>query len=400
MRSIINRKFKKFTDKDNMKIGIVLYPTYGGSGVVATELGKALADKGHEIHFITYSQPVRLGSFRDNIYYHEVAVSNYPLFEFQPYETELASKMVDVVIHEKLDLLHVHYAIPHASAAFMAQRILETKNIRIPFITTLHGTDITLVGKDKSFEPVITFCINQSDAVTAVSESLKEDTYTHFDTDREIRVIPNFIQNIGDMDEITDQEKRRKYAGDEEMILCHVSNFRPVKRLEDVIRVFHKVNASIPSRLLLIGDGPDRNYVERLCRDLGTCDRVKMVGKIRDASNLLKISDLFLLPSETESFGLAALEAMAMGVPVISSNTGGIPEVNEHGFSGFLSNVGNTDDMAKNAVDLLSDKNKLIRFKKQALQQADKFRLNRILPQYEKLYEEVVKTHKERAVRF
>ena len=374
----------------NMKIGIVLYPTYGGSGVVATELGKALAEKGHEIHFITYSQPVRLGSFRDNIFYHEVVVSNYPLFEFQPYETELASKMVDVVEHEKLDILHVHYAIPHASAAYMAQQILKTRGVDIPFITTLHGTDITLVGRDKSFEPVITFCINQSNAVTAVSESLKRDTYSHFETDRDIQVIPNFIHNISGEKDDDHFEKRRKYASDDEMILCHVSNFRKVKRVEDVVKVFHKVNTSVKSRLLLIGDGPERYNVEVLCRELGTCDRVMMIGKIRDAANLIKISDLFLLPSQTESFGLAALEAMSVGVPVISSNTGGIPEVNEHNYSGFLSDVGNVDEMAKNAISLLSDKKKLDLFKKQAIQQAEKFCITKILPQYEELYKSVL----------
>lgn len=380
-----------------MKIGIVLYPTYGGSGVVATELGKALAEKGHEIHFITYSQPVRLGSFRDNIFYHEVAVSNYPLFEYQPYETELASKMVDVVLHEKLDLLHVHYAIPHASAAFMAQQILKTKGINIPFITTLHGTDITLVGKDKSFEPVITFCINQSDGVTAVSESLKNDTYEHFDTDRDIEVIPNFIHNL-DENVPFDIEKRRKYAKDDERIICHVSNFRPVKRVEDVVRVFHKINEKVPSRLLLIGDGPDRHNAERLCRELGTCDRVMTVGKIRNAADLMKLSDLFLLPSQTESFGLAALEAMAVGVPVISSNTGGIPEVNEHGFSGFMSNVGDIDDMAENGINLLKDEVQLNLFKKQAKMQAEKFCITKILPQYEDLYKKVVEQHRKVAV--
>jgi N-acetyl-alpha-D-glucosaminyl L-malate synthase BshA len=376
-----------------MKIGIVLYPTFGGSGVVATELGKSLAKKGHEIHFITYSQPVRLGSFRDNIFYHEVVVSNYPLFDFQPYETELTSKMVDVVEHMKLDVLHVHYAIPHASAAFMAQQILKTRGVEIPFITTLHGTDITLVGKDKSFEPVITFCINQSDAVTAVSESLKRDTYAHFDTQREIDVIPNFVHDIIPDDEPLDIEKRRKYASDEEKIICHVSNFRKVKRVEDVVHVFHKINQSVKSRLLLIGDGPERYNVEMLCRELGTCDRVMMVGKIRDAANLMKISDLFVLPSQTESFGLAALEAMSVGVPVISSNTGGIPEVNEHNYSGFLSNVGDVDEMAKNAISLLSDSKKLALFKHQAKEQAKKFCITKVLPIYEELYHRVIEKH-------
>ena len=372
-----------------MKIGIVLYPTYGGSGVLATELGKALARKGHQIHFITYSQPVRLGSFKENIFYHEVAISNYPLFDYQPYETELTSKLVDVVKYEKLDLLHVHYAIPHASAAYLAKQILLAQGINIPFITTLHGTDITLVGKDKSFEPVITFCINQSDAVTAVSESLKEDTYYHFDTHRPIEVIPNFVGICPD-DKPINMEFRRKYANDDERILCHASNFRPVKRVEDVVRVFYEVNKEIPSKLLLIGDGPDRHNVERLCRDLGTCNRVITVGKIRDAANLMKISDLFLLPSETESFGLAALEAMSVGVPVVSSNTGGIPEVNKHGFSGYLSDVGDISDMALNAIKILSDNETLMQFKQQAKIRAKLFDIDIILPQYEALYKEVV----------
>lgn len=376
-----------------MKIGIVLYPTYGGSGVVATELGKALAVKGHEIHFITYSQPVRLGSFRENIFYHEVAVSNYPLFEYQPYETELASKMVDVVKHEKLDILHVHYAIPHASAALMAQQILASQNIHIPFITTLHGTDITLVGRDKSFEPVITFCINKSNAVTAVSESLKKDTLAHFATTRPIKVIPNFIQIQNEINKI-DLTERRKYAKDDEPLLCHVSNFRKVKRVEDVVHIFDRVNKEVPSRLLLIGDGPERYNVERLCRELGTCSRVFTVGKIRDAANLIKLCDLFLLPSETESFGLAALEAMAEGVPVISSNTGGIPEVNKEGYSGFLSNVGDITEMSDNCLQLLNDRDKLKQFKLQAFEQAKQFDLQKIVQQYEMLYARVVEEYK------
>ncbi|HLW30153.1 MAG TPA: N-acetyl-alpha-D-glucosaminyl L-malate synthase BshA [Brumimicrobium sp.] len=378
-----------------MKIGIVLYPTYGGSGVVATELGKALAMKGHQIHFITYSQPVRLGSFRDNIFYHEVVVTNYPLFEYQPYETELASKMVDVVEHEKLDLLHVHYAIPHASAAFMTQQILKSRGVNIPFITTLHGTDITLVGRDKSFEPVITFCLNQSNAVTAVSESLKQDTYRHFDTEREIKVIPNFINNFSEDPLDIELERRRKYAKDDERIVCHVSNFRKVKRVEDVIRVFHEINKNVKSRLLLIGDGPERYNVEVLCRELKTCDRVMMVGKIRDTANLMSLADLFLLPSQTESFGLAALEAMAVGVPVVSSNTGGIPEVNKHGYSGYLSDVGNIKEMAENGIKILKDDKTLNQFKVQAQEQARQFSLEKILPEYEELYKDVVEKFKE-----
>jgi L-malate glycosyltransferase len=373
-----------------MKIGIVLYPTYGGSGVVATELGKALAKKGHEVHFITYAQPVRLGSYRENIFYHEVAVSNYPLFEFQPYETELASKLVDVVKHEKLDLLHVHYAIPHASAAFMAQQILESQGIKIPFVTTLHGTDITLVGKDKSFEPVISFCINKSNAVTAVSESLRKDTFKLFNTDREIHVVPNFIQSSPEIPLTELLERRRKYALDNERIICHVSNFRPVKRVEDVIHIFKRINDEIPARLMLIGDGPDRYNAERLCRDLGVCSRVITLGKIRDAAKLMKLTDLFLLPSETESFGLAALEAMAEGIPVISTNTGGIPEVNKDGYSGYLSNVGDIEQMSKNAIKILSDDDVLKKFKQNARAQSELFSLEKILPIYEDIYTTVL----------
>jgi N-acetyl-alpha-D-glucosaminyl L-malate synthase BshA len=372
-----------------MKIGIVLYPTFGGSGVVATELGKALALKGHEIHFITYSQPVRLGSFRENIFYHEVQVSDYPLFEYQPYETELASKMVDVVKYEGLDLLHVHYAIPHASAAFMAQQILKSQGIAIPFITTLHGTDITLVGKDPSFEPVITFCLNASNAVTAVSQSLKDDTIAHFATTQTIHVIPNFIQVKPELLE-KNLEKRRHYAMDNERILCHISNFRQVKRVEDVVRVFHQVQKEIPAKLILGGDGPERPFVERLGRELGICNKIIFTGKVRETGPILEISDLFLLPSETESFGLAALEAMAKGVPVVSSNTGGIPEVNVHGFSGFLSAVGNVDEMAQNALSILKDDSQLALFSNNAFERAKTFSLSSVLPMYEELYEQVL----------
>jgi L-malate glycosyltransferase len=372
-----------------MKIGIVLYPTFGGSGVVGTELGKALAKKGHQVHFITYSQPVRLGSFRENIYYHEVAVSDYPLFEYQPYETELTSKMVDVVKYEKLDILHVHYAIPHASAAFMAKQILQSQGIAIPFVTTLHGTDITLVGKDPSFEPVITFCINQSDAVTAVSESLKNDTYKHFATTREIHVIPNFIvpalQNFEKQSVI-----RQKYASDNERILCHVSNFRKVKRVEDVINIFYKVQQKIASKLILVGDGPERYACEKLVRELQICDKVIFIGKVRDTAHVLELSDVFLLPSETESFGLAALEAMAVGVPVISSNTGGIPEVNIHGETGYLSNVGDVDDMALNTLKILKDDSQLKLFKDNALKRSRHFDIEKILPMYEAVYNKLV----------
>ena len=371
-----------------MKIGIVLYPTFGGSGVVATELGKALAKKGHEIHFITYSQPVRLGGFTENVFYHEVSVSDYPLFDFQPYETELASKMVDVVKYEKLDLIHVHYAIPHASAAFMAKQILKTQGITIPYVTTLHGTDITLVGRDPSFEPVITFCINESDAVTAVSESLKKDTLKHFNVKNEITVVPNFIA----LDKKRKDSKinRRLYASPDEKIISHISNFRKVKRVEDVIRVFAETIKKVPSKLLFVGDGPERYGCEQLCRELSLCEHILFLGKIRDTSDVLAISDAFLLPSETESFGLAALEAMSMGVPVVSSNSGGIPEVNENGFSGFLSDVGDVNDMSKNLVHILTE-NRLDSFRDNALVQAQKFAISKVLPMYEDIYTKLVR---------
>ena len=370
-----------------MKIGIVLYPTFGGSGVVATELGKALAKKGHEIHFITYSQPVRLGGFTENVFYHEVSVSDYPLFDFQPYETELTSKMVDVVKYEKLDLIHVHYAIPHASAAFMAKQILKTQGISIPYVTTLHGTDITLVGRDPSFEPVITFCINESDAVTAVSESLKEDTLKHFNVQNEITVVPNFIS----LEKKRSDAKinRSMYALNDERIICHISNFRKVKRVEDVIRVFANTIKEVPAKLLFVGDGPERYNCEQLCRELSLCEHILFLGKIRDTSDVLAISDAFLLPSLTESFGLAALEAMSMGVPVVSSNSGGIPEVNKHGFSGFLSDVGDVMDMSQNLIHMLSPEH-LETFRGNALKQAEAFTIEKVLPMYEDIYTKLV----------
>lgn len=378
---------------EHMKIGIVLYPTFGGSGVVATELGKALAKKGHEIHFITYSQPVRLGSFRENIYYHEVSVSDYPLFDYQPYELVLASKLVDVVQHEGLDLLHVHYAIPHAYAAHTARSILAEKGIRIPYITTLHGTDITLVGRDPSFEPVITYAINHSDAVTAVSESLKRDTYEHFKINNGIEVIPNFIRESPKVSEKAYQ-LRDRYAPNGERVICHISNFRKVKRVEDVVRVFKKIRDQMPAKLLFVGDGPERVNVENLCRELQTCGDTYMLGKLRTTNDVLAISDLFLLTSETESFGLAALEAMANRVPVVSTNTGGIPEVNQDGFSGMLSNVGDVEKMGKDAIHILSDDATLEMFKNQAYEQSQKFCINKILPQYEALYDKVVNKNK------
>jgi N-acetyl-alpha-D-glucosaminyl L-malate synthase BshA len=372
-----------------MRIGIVCYPTFGGSGVVATELGKELAMEGHEVHFITYDLPVRFDRFLSNLHYHEVRVSDYPLFDFQPYELVLASRIVDVVKHEGLDLLHVHYAIPHASAAYMAREILRSQGVHVPFITTLHGTDITLVGKDVSFEPVITFAINQSDAVTAVSESLKQDTYEHFKVKRDIQVIPNFI-DLSRYEGCSTEGVIKAFAPNGERILFHASNFRPVKRIDDVVRVFSAVRKEIPSKLLLAGDGPDRPKIEALCRELGTCDDVHFLGKLKHIEEVYSVADVFLLPSETESFGLAALEAMASKVPVISSNTGGIPEINVHGETGFLSNVGDVEDMTRNTLKLLQDDELMAMMKTGALKKAKTFAKSEIIPVYEDLYKRVI----------
>lgn len=372
-----------------MRIGIVCYPTYGGSGVVATELGLEMAALGHEVHFISYSQPVRLDLYAPNVYYHEVTVTDYPLFDYSPYELMLTSKLVSVAKNEKLDLLHVHYAIPHASAAFMAKKILKTKGIDLPIVCTLHGTDITLLGKDASFEPVITFAINQSDAVTAVSESLRLDTLEHFHVDKTIQVIPNFI-NMKRYENLQPNGLKERYCSEGEPLIIHVSNFRRVKRVEDVVQVFANVRQQIPAKLLLIGDGPERYSVERMCRDLGICDDIHFLGKTKDVERVLINGDLFILTSETESFGLAALEAMAAGMPVISSNTGGLPEVNEHGFSGFLSNVGDTKDMTEHALEILASPESLAQFKSQAREQAIKFDLPEILPHYISLYESLL----------
>ena len=371
-----------------MKIGIVCYPTYGGSGVVATELGKALAKKGHQVHFITYNEPVRLDRFHENIFYHEVSALDYPLFQFQPYESALASKIVDVVKFEKLDLLHVHYAIPHASAALMAKYILREQNIHIPFITTLHGTDITLVGRDASYLPVVAYSINNSDGITAVSESLKRDTLLYFDINKPIEVIPNFI-DFTRFKKTNKDHFKKAIAPNDEKILMHVSNFRKVKRVEDVVRTFDLVLKRMPAKLILVGDGPERIGVEMLCRNLGICDHVRFLGKQEPVEDLLAIADLFLLPSESESFGLAALEAMACEVPVISSNAGGIAEVNIQGETGFLSEVGDFEDMAKNALYILEDKTRHNQFKQNALAQAKRFDLEVILPHYEAYYDKV-----------
>lgn len=373
-----------------MKIGIVCYPTFGGSGVVATELGKALALKGHQIHFITYSQPFRLSYFTENIFYHEVTVSDYPLFEYQPYESALTSKIVDVVKHEGLDLLHVHYAIPHASAALLAKDILATEHINIPFITTLHGTDITLVGRDPAFLPVIKYSLEKSDAITSVSESLRKDTISIFNIQKEIEVIPNFI-DLREYNVNFDKCSRHRYATNGEKIMIHISNFRKVKRVEDVLRVFDKVRKKTPCKLILVGDGPERPSIDKLCRELDTCGDIVSVGKIADPKDVLSIADLFILPSETESFGLAALEAMAMKIPVISTNTGGLPELNINGVTGFMSNVGDVDDMAKNALHILSDAETLAKYKAAAYKRAQDFDISVILKYYENLYQSVVK---------
>ncbi len=374
-----------------MKIGMVCYPTFGGSGVVATELGKALANNGHQVHFITYSQPARLDFFSENLFYHEVSVRDYPLFDYAPYESALASKLVDVVRFEKLDILHVHYAIPHASAAFMAKQILaSTYGIQIPFITTLHGTDITLVGKDATYKPVVTFSINQSDGVTTVSDSLRTDTFNHFEIHKEIRVIPNFI----DFTRFSLQPKdhfKKAIAPNNERILIHTSNFRRVKRTEDVIHMFHRVLDKISAKLLMVGDGPERNMNEQLCRELGIAEHVRFLGKQDAIEEILSVSDLFIMPSESESFGLAALEAMACRVPVISSNAGGLPELNRDGFCGYMSNVGDVDDMAKNALRILSDDVVLALFKENAYTRAKDFDLIQILPMYVDHYQHVLK---------
>jgi N-acetyl-alpha-D-glucosaminyl L-malate synthase BshA len=372
-----------------MKIGIICYPTYGGSGVVATELGKALASAGHEVHFITYTQPPRLDFFSENIFYHEVSVASYPLFEYLPYESALASKMVDVTVNEQLDLIHVHYAIPHASAAYLAKQILKYKGIHVPVITTLHGTDITLVGRDPSFEPVVTFSINESDGVTAVSESLRNDTYSSFEILSAIEVIPNFI----DLKRFRKQPKEHfklAICPNGEKLLMHTSNFRKVKRIEDIIQVFAKVQKQVPSKLLLVGDGPERSGIESLCRELGVAADVRFLGKLDTIEEALSMADLFFLTSEKESFGLAALEAMACEVPVISSNAGGIPEVNIHGVTGFLSEIGDIDDMVTNTVRVLTDEVLHTQMKANALARAKEFSLEKILPMYERYYEKIV----------
>ena len=375
-----------------MNIGIVCYPTFGGSGVLATELGKALADKGHGVHFITYQQPVRLTGFSANVFFHEVRVPTYPLFDFPPYETALASTMVDVVKNNHVDLLHVHYAIPHASAAYMAQQILKTEGIQTPFITTLHGTDITLVGKDETYAPVVTFSINQSDAITAVSDNLRQETLTHFAIEKDISVIHNFV-DIHRFNKKPIDAFKKAISPNNEKIILHASNFRKVKRIADVIYTFNKIRTEIPSKLLLVGDGPERPMAEELCRELGICDDARFVGKQQDMEEIYAIADLFLLPSEYESFGLSALEAMAAGAPVIATNTGGLPEILTDGKDGFMSSVGDVEHMSRNAKRLLSNPILHAQFKKAAREKAESFDMSRIVPRYEELYEQVVKNN-------
>lgn len=372
-----------------MRIGIVLYPTFGGSGVVATELGIALAAKGHEVHFITYDHPVRLGKAKSNIFYHEVTVREYPLFKYAPYELVLTSKLVEIVEYHDLELLHVHYAIPHASAAYMARSIMARKGRIVPFITTLHGTDITLVGKDSSYEPVITFAINESDAVTAVSASLREDTFENFKIDREIEVIHNFI-DTSRYEGRFDPDLRKCYANEKERVLVHTSNFRPVKRIDDIIRAFATLRERIPAKLLLIGDGPERGRVQQLCQELETCDSVIMLGKLERPEEVMSIADLYIQASGHESFGLSALEAMACGIPVVSTNAGGIPEVVEQGVSGLMGDVGDVEALANNAYEILHDETIFQNYKKAALARSKCFDTQRILPIYERLYEGLI----------
>jgi len=372
-----------------MKIGIVCYPTFGGSGVLATELGKALAQKGHHVHFITYQQPVRLNGFIPNIFYHEVQVATYPLFDYPPYETALSSTLVDVIKNNSLQLLHVHYAIPHASAAYMAKKILEQEGIHIPVITTLHGTDITLVGRDKTYAPVVAFSINQSDVITAVSHNLRDETFNTFRIQKPIEVIHNFV-DVQRFSRKPIDAFKKLIAPNGERVMLHASNFRKVKRVEDVVLIFNEVNKQIPGKLLFVGDGPERGHAEELSRRLNICDEVRFVGKQEQMEDILAIADLFLLTSEYESFGLAALEAMAAGVPVVSTNAGGLPEIMVPGVTGFMGNVGDIQTMSGQAIDILQHDERLEEFKKNAAQHAQHFDIHNIVPLYEQLYDSVL----------
>ncbi|MCD0465822.1 N-acetyl-alpha-D-glucosaminyl L-malate synthase BshA [Flavobacterium sp. ENC] len=377
-----------------MKIAIVCYPTFGGSGVVATELGLELARRGHEIHFITYSQPVRLALLNPNVHYHEVNVPEYPLFHYQPYELALSSKLVDMVKLYKIEVLHVHYAIPHAYAGYMAKQMLKNEGINLPMITTLHGTDITLVGNHPFYKPAVTFSINKSDYVTSVSQSLKDDTLKLFKIKNKIRVIPNFIELDKMVKDPLAPCHRYVMAKENERIITHISNFRKVKRIPDIIKIFYNIQKEIPAKLMMVGDGPEKEKAEILCQELGILDKVIFFGNSNEIDKILCMTDLFLLPSETESFGLAALEAMSCGVPVISSNSGGLPEVNFDGFSGYLSNVGDVEEMAANALKILKEDAVLNQFKANALEVARKFDIKNILPKYEALYQRAIDDYK------
>jgi N-acetyl-alpha-D-glucosaminyl L-malate synthase BshA len=370
-----------------MKIGIVCYPTFGGSGVIATELGMALADNDHEVHFITYNLPVRLDFISHNLHFHEVVIEEYPLFQYQPYELALSTRMVEVVAKHQLDVLHVHYAIPHAYAAYMAKQMLKEKGIDIKVVTTLHGTDITLVGSHPTYKTAVEFSINHSDVVTTVSKSLKEDTLRLFNIKNEIHVIHNFI-DTDKYEKAHEQECQRiALAKPNERILTHVSNFRPVKRIEDVIKTFEIVHRTVPSKLLMVGDGPERRNAELLAKKLGIKEDVLFLGNSSEVAEILCYTDVFLLPSKTESFGLAALEAMAAETPVISTNSGGLPEVNVHGVTGYLSNVGDVEDMAKNVLKIVKDDATLLQFKQNAKEHTKQFSIKNILPVYEEIYE-------------
>ena len=372
-----------------MNIAIVCYPTFGGSGVVATELGLALARKGHQVHFITYSYPVRLDFLEMNIHFHEVHVEEYPLFHYQPYELALSSKMAYVVKTYNIDILHVHYAIPHAYAGYMAKQMLKREGIELPMITTLHGTDITLVGNHPTYKEAVTFSINESDVVTSVSESLKRDTLRLFNVDKDIKVIPNFI-GLQKTERVSPC-KRSVMASADELIVTHISNFRKVKRVDDVVRVFYGIKQQLPAKLIMVGDGPEREIADQLCKDLGIKKKVLFLGNTSDIDRILCFTDLFLLPSESESFGLSALEAMAAGVPVVSSNAGGLSEVNEEGVSGYLCSIGDVQTMAEKAIYILSDKDRLAQFKQNARKVAARFDEEKIIPMYEALYYNAIK---------
>lgn len=376
-----------------MKIAIVCYPTFGGSGVVATELGMALSQRGHEIHFITYKQPVRLANLSSKMHYHEVNVPEYALFHYQPYELALSSKLVNIVKQHHIDLLHVHYAIPHAYAGYMAKEMLKEEGIEVPMVTTLHGTDITLVGNHPFYKPAVTFSINHSDVVTSVSQSLKEDTLRLFEVKKEIQVIPNFIDITRAERAVLDCQ-RSVMAREDEKIITHISNFRKVKRIDDVIKIFHLIQKKIKSKLVMVGEGPERQMAEELAVSLGIEEKVIFLGQSNEVDKILCFSDLFLLPSEKESFGLAALEAMMAGTPVISSNTGGLPEVNKEGVTGYLSDVGDVKEMAKNGIHILQDDSRLEKFKQNAKKLASKFSIDAIVPMYEKMYENTLKEGK------